>query len=144
MNRLKTAKKLHTEEGATLVELLAALAILSIIVTSFLAYFVQAGNTNNRTDKVNEATYIAQAEMEKVMKYDQSENLLLSDYQTHYPRPTNVNGYVVNTDVSKKTIEESGITLYNVKVIVEQGDEKLAEMETWLPLKDEDIKANEK
>lgn len=57
-------KKTSEEDGVTLVELLAAIAILSIIVTSFLGFFIQAARTNNRTSDLNEATFIAQEELE--------------------------------------------------------------------------------
>lgn len=136
-------KRLQDESGSTLVELLAAIAILSIIVTAFLAFFVQAGRTNNRTDQVNEATYIAQAEMENVMKYNQSADLFLKDYEDNNPTTTDSKGFDLNTVIEKKNIDKNGPQLYNVKVIVKQGADTLAQMETWIPLKDEEKQNNE-
>lgn len=52
-------------------ELLAAIAILTIIVTAFLAFFTQAGRTNNMTDETNQATFIAVEEMEKITNLSQ-------------------------------------------------------------------------
>lgn len=57
------------DAGVTLVELLAAIAILSIVVTAFLAFFIQAAETNTRTNELNEATFLAQEEMELVTSY---------------------------------------------------------------------------
>ena len=54
MSLEKLMKQLKTENGVTLVELLAAIAILSIFVTAFLALFTQAGRTNSMIDDKNE------------------------------------------------------------------------------------------
>lgn len=60
-------RKLNKENGVTLVELLAAIAILSIIVTGFLGFFIQAAKTNQHTNAVNEATFLAQEQMEEII-----------------------------------------------------------------------------
>lgn len=60
-------RKLNDETGVTLVELLAAIAILSIIVTAFLGFFIQAAKTNQYTNQVNEATFLAQEQMEEII-----------------------------------------------------------------------------
>lgn len=71
MSLEKLMKQLKTENGVTLVELLAAIAILSIIVTAFLALFTQAGRTNSMIDDKNAATFIAVEEMEKITNLSQ-------------------------------------------------------------------------
>lgn len=76
-------QKLKKEDGVTLVELLAAIVILALITTAFLAYFTQAGQTNNRTDEKNEATFIAVEEMERVTSLSQ-EDLTFVDVQNTY------------------------------------------------------------
>ncbi|HHU03970.1 MAG TPA: type II secretion system protein [Fastidiosipila sp.] len=69
---LRVKRKLTDEEGLTLVELLAAIMILSIIVISFLGFFTQSAQTNNRTNSVNEATFLAQEEIERITYYSAS------------------------------------------------------------------------
>lgn len=138
MKRLKkSTQKFHTEEGATLVELLAAIAILSIVVMSFLAFFVQAGNTNNRTDKVNEATLLAQAEMEYIVSLNQSDNTSLDNYQEPSKEK---NGFIIKTSVNKENINKQNepvIEMYRVITTVdEEGGNGHAQMETWLPIEE--------
>ena len=64
MERLK--HKFSNEDGVTLVELLAAIILISIIVLSFMGFFTMAAKTNRRTNTVNEATFLAQEEIERV------------------------------------------------------------------------------
>lgn len=139
MKRIKqSAKNLHTEEGATLVELLAAIAILSIVVMSFLAFFVQAGNTNNRTDKVNEATLLAQAEMENVMKFNQISNQTLDNYKDLGNKTTSDN-YKIDTNIVEQLVNEDGPLMYKIIVTIQtKGGADLAQMEMWVPFKDTD------
>ena len=137
MKRLKkSTQKFHTEEGVTLVELLAAIAILSIVVMSFLAFFVQAGNTNNRTDKVNEATLLAQAEMEYIVSLNQSGNISLDNYREQSKK----NGFIIDTSVNKENINKQNepvIEMYRVITTVdEEGGNGHAQMETWLPIEE--------
>lgn len=66
----KEFENIKDEEGVTLVELLAAIAILSIVVTAFLAFFIQAAKTNQTTNKVNEATFLVWEKMEEIIAND--------------------------------------------------------------------------
>lgn len=140
MKRIKqSATNLHTEEGATLVELLAAIAILSIVVVSFLAYFIQAGNTNNRTDRVNEATFLAQEEMEYVMYYRQGKSLDTYKNSDDYKGRRDINGFTVDTVIDKSGVNDSEIKMYQVVVNVnEKGGTAHAQMETWLPIEEDE------
>lgn len=123
----KYIKQFKNESGVTLVELLAAIAILSIIVTAFLAFFIQAANTNSRTNEVNEATFLAQEEMERVTYYA-TENTYES-----YQQPENKNGYVITTDITSVSDSE----LKKVIVTVTEGGKVRAKMETRLPFAEE-------
>lgn len=114
--------ELKSESGVTLVELLAALAILSIIVSAFLAFFVQAGRTNNVTTSINEATFLAQEEME-IVTHLAAQGLLEDD---EIDKAT----YTVKRVVSKVGDPE----MYKVIVIVEEGGKIRAQMETRLPI----------
>src|SRR5699024_8339834 len=115
-------EQLKSESGVTLVELLAAITILSLFVTAFLAYFTQAANTNNITNEVNEATFIAQEEMERVTHHA-TENTVES-----YVKPENKNGYVITTDITAVSDSE----LKKVIVTVTEGGKTRAKMETRL------------
>lgn len=145
---LKTVKKImQKENGVTLVELLAAIAILSIIVTAFLAFFIQAANTNNRTDDKNEATFYAVEEMEKVTRFSVENQLneedlptadtmktdleFVDNVRTTFPEGTNFEVKTVITDPSEKS------KLYKVVVTVFEGGKSRAKMESRLLFENE-------
>lgn len=116
-------QRLKIEEGVTLVELLAAITILSIIVTAFLAFFVQAGKTNHMTTEVNEATFIAQGRMEEITHLSTKQSATVGE------TTVSMNGY----DVTTKIAEVEGSDLYKVIVEVKEGGKTRAKMETRLP-----------
>ena len=143
-------KKLKKEDGVTLVELLAAIAILTIIVTAFLAFFTQAGRTNNMTDDMNQATFIAVEEMERITNLSQQgktfgemkgtyvvENsdvtpLLNNDTQFDIIRSNS--GYTITLQVTKKADPADKPTnLYRARVTVTEGSKNHAEMQSVLP-----------
>lgn len=124
---------IKNESGVTLVELLASIAILSIVVTAFLAFFIQAANTNQQTNEVNEATFLAQEELELVTSYSleelTGEEVINKYFDGDLNRTTFKDSYTIETTLTEPT-EDSA--LYKVNVTVE-GGRKLAEMETRLP-----------
>lgn len=125
----KLINQIKKEDGVTLVELLAAIAILSIIVTAFLAYFIQAANTNHRTDEVNEATFLAQEEMEEVIHLSKTNS---KDFKS---RSSEVRGFIVDTVVETNSISQTNpIQMHQVIVTVKEGDNIRAQMENWLPI----------
>lgn len=63
----KITTGLLDESGVTLIELLASLAILTLIVASFLGFFIQSARTTSRTIEVDEATFLAQEKMEELV-----------------------------------------------------------------------------
>lgn len=69
---LKHYSNLNNESGTTLIELLAAITILSIIVISFLGVFIQSARTNTRASDLDEMTFIAQGQMEEIVNYSQT------------------------------------------------------------------------
>lgn len=122
----KIKEKLHQQEdGVTLVELLASIVLLTIIVTTVLSFFIQAGRANNRIDDMNEATFIAQEQMELVTAY--AEEMTVAD--TKAKLANNKNGYNIKTTFSEKD------GLQSVVVIVSKEEKPLAQMETRLPFK---------
>lgn len=131
----KFLKYIKDEKGVTLVELLAAIAILSIIVTAFLAFFIQAANTNSQTNHVNEATFLAQEEMEKVTHYS-NENQTVEAMKEALNFENNIRttnpsaGVVISTDL---TGPNEASDLYKIVVEVREGGKLRAKMETRLP-----------
>lgn len=124
MKKIKE-KLLNQESGVTLVELLASIVLLTIIVTTFLSFFVQAGRTNSRIDDMNEATFIAQEQLELITAY--SEELTVAETQAKLVN--NKAGYSIQTTFVPKD------GLQAVVVIVSKEEKPLAQMETRLPFK---------
>lgn len=158
MSLEKLMKQLKTESGVTLVELLAAIAILSIIVTAFLALFTQAGRTNSMIDDKNEATFIAIEEMEKITNLSQQGKTFRemkevyldedSGYSLTVPTinsdteisvETTKDGFKVTLHVKyevikKAEVEEESTMLHHAIVTVKGGREN-ATMQSYLHFK---------
>lgn len=144
-------KKLKKEDGVTLVELLAAIAILSIIVVAFLAFFTQAGRTNNMTDDMNEATFIAVEEMERITNLSQ-QSKTFDKMKTFYNNDEHYN--IAEDELSLKITrvydtfstsliidkpeneEKLPANLYRAKVTVKEGGRTHAEMQSVLPFEE--------
>lgn len=60
-------KRIKSEDGRTLIEIVASLAILAIIIIPFTTLFVQSGKNINKSEEMMDATYIAQSVMEEVI-----------------------------------------------------------------------------
>ncbi|KGP72634.1 type IV pilus modification PilV family protein [Pontibacillus yanchengensis] len=59
-------KLLFSNRGLTLIEVLASITILSIIIVTFLSVFTQTARTNQYSETIMDATYVAQTHMENV------------------------------------------------------------------------------
>lgn len=130
-------RQLHNEEtGMTLVEILAAIVILSIVAVSFLSFFIQGASTNQMTTEVNEATYIVQAELEELINMASNGELDVSDY----PKEKDMDGYRVSTVVEIETLSDLDAEMYRAIVKVNEGGVQRAQMESWLPITDEKVK----
>ncbi|MDD2427756.1 MAG: type II secretion system protein [Eubacteriales bacterium] len=152
---------LRSENGVTLVELLAAIILLSIIVVSFMGFFTQAAKTNNQTNAVNEATYLAQEEIEIITHYSNSgrtfEDLIKPKVEGGLDfeevvngsfRSYEINGYSIETTITPPAVPEPGMEtaagqgLYKVLVLVSKGGETRAQMETHLPFAETTAETN--
>lgn len=125
MKRKNNKIRWSDESGMTLVEVLVAIALISMIVTTFLSFFIQAAKTNNRTSDINRATFIAQAHLETLNQYtsySEIEKAKLLDGQEE-------EGFTIKTTIAKDTT-----TLYLTKVTVTKGGKSYAEMQTYLTL----------
>lgn len=121
--QLKKPVKLNEESGVTLIELLAAITILSIIVTAFLSFFIQGARTNNRASDINEATFLAQEEMELMVHYSQTLTIEEVSNQEGFTstssgisRSRTVNGYSIKTNLTANKQSTSVDNLYTVKI----------------------------
>ena len=125
MKRKNNKIRWSDESGMTLVEVLVAIALISMIVTTFLSFFIQAAKTNNRTSDINRATFIAQAHLETLNQYTSHSEIekakLLDDQEEE--------GFTIKTTIAKDTT-----TLYLTKVTVTKGGKAYAEMQTYLTL----------
>ncbi|WP_434351260.1 hypothetical protein [Trichococcus flocculiformis] len=115
---------LKSEEGMTLVEVLASILLLSLITTTFLSFFIQAAKVNNQTDAVNEATFIAQEQLELLTYYATTKTV----DETLDLMETESNGFAIESHLSKN----SGETLYRGTVEVSKEGKTYAQMETRL------------
>ncbi|NLC88662.1 MAG: hypothetical protein GX681_01145, partial [Clostridiaceae bacterium] len=99
-----------------------------IIVVSFMGFFTMAAQTNSRTNAVNEATFLAQEEIERVTYCSNN------GYTAQAAR----DGKPVNlTNVDTSIVQDVNTGLYQVIVTVKDGGEIRAKMETILPFAEE-------
>ena len=128
MKRKNNKIRWSDESGMTLVEVLVAIALISMIVTTFLSFFIQAAKTNNRTSDINRATFIAQAHLETLNQYTSyseiEEAKLLDDQEEQ--------GFFIKTTMDKP--EDNTTMLYLTKVTVTKGGKAYADMQTYLTL----------
>jgi Tfp pilus assembly protein PilV len=119
---------LSEEEGMTLVEVLASILLLSLIITTFLSFFIQAAKINNQTDTVNEATFIAQEQIELLTYYSETETVEETLKLIKTESLSTHSGFQTQSEVFKK----SGETLYTGTVTVSKEGKAYAQMETRL------------
>ena len=86
-------KTLTNKKGLTLVEILAAIVIISIIFISIITILNLTAKSNRTSHEIIDATYIAQREMEFIYKLS-SENVKLESYED----------YVVNREDGEWTV----------------------------------------
>lgn len=116
---IKLKKSLFiNEKGATLIEVLASIVILTIILTSVLTVFLQSLKATETSSDTIEATYIAQTEMEKM--YELSRNIMLEDLKDEYEKKSEDNQYKITIK-----IKEEENSLINVIVKVYEKDQSL-------------------
>lgn len=64
--KIKIIKLLTSQKGVSLIEVIASIIIITIILTSFFGLFIQSNKTEKSSEKIIDATYVAQVEMEKM------------------------------------------------------------------------------
>ncbi len=86
-------KQLTNNKGLTLIEVIAAMALLSIILISFFGFFIQSKKTNVSSESIHDAAYLAQVEMEKMYTFASSRNSLTALNNT----PLTIEGTIYQT-----------------------------------------------
>ncbi|MGA9518002.1 MAG: hypothetical protein WBV27_04390 [Trichococcus sp.] len=119
----------------TLVEVLASILLLSLIITTFMSFFIQAAKVNNRTDAVNEATFIAQEQIELLTYYSNTKSAGATLSLIEDESPKTVSGFEVTYGVETSELNDA---LYKGTVTVSKGGENYAEMETLLSFRTAD------
>src|SRR5690606_4259205 len=66
MNKICIRKLIRDERGVTLIEILASIVLLTILITMMFNVFIQSATVNKTSEKIVDATYVAQTYMEKV------------------------------------------------------------------------------
>ena len=137
MKRKNNKIRWSDESGMTLVEVLVAIALISMIVTTFLSFFIQAAKTNNRTSDINRATFIAQAHLETLNQYTsyseiEEAYLLVDQEEEGRTIKTKDEGFFIETTIDVP--KDNTTTLYLTKVTVTKGGKAYAEMQTYLTL----------
>lgn len=137
MKRKNNKIRWSDESGMTLVEVLVAIALISMIVTTFLSFFIQAAKTNNRTSDINRATFIAQAHLETLNQYTsyseiEEAYLLVDQEEEGLTIKTKDEGFFIETTIDVP--KDNTTTLYLTKVTVTKGGKAYADMQTYLTL----------
>ena len=119
MKRKNNKIRWSDESGMTLVEVLVAIALISMIVTTFLSFFIQAAKTNNRTSDINRATFIAQAHLETLNQYTsyseiEEAYLLVDQEEEGLTIKTKDEGFFIETTIDVP--KDNTTTLYLTKV----------------------------
>lgn len=76
---------LINNKGFSLIEVLAAFVLLTLIIGPFFTMFLQSARTNNLSNNILSATTVAQSTMESIYHSSQTESLnqVLTSYETN-------------------------------------------------------------
>ncbi|UQW96382.1 hypothetical protein M2M59_10300 [Rummeliibacillus sp. G93] len=96
------------EKGATLIEVIASFALIVIILLSFFTLFIQTSKTTKNSERIVDATYIAQTEMEKAYNASTKGGL---DVKTLTGPSLNYIAELNSATKFSKTIENYKVTL---------------------------------
>jgi type II secretory pathway pseudopilin PulG len=60
------------DKGLTLVEILASIVVLSLLIISFLALFLNSAKSISKTEDIIDSTYVVQSKMEEIYGLSQT------------------------------------------------------------------------
>lgn len=139
-----------SQQGTTLVELIVAIGILAIVVTSFLIFFIQSSQTTQSSENITDATYLAQEEMEYLYHLSDSKTLDESIQELiNHSSSTNGNGldrtFTIQSEgitfilEMKEAVAETteGTTLIHFILKGQNQNKQLIQLESKIPFKDE-------
>lgn len=106
----------NNAKGFTLVEILVSITILSIIVVTFLTFFIQSAKTNASSVNMLDATYVAQSQMEEV--YNLSTNVNYNQVKNELEGM----GYT-STESGSEVIAAANIDEYTIRIRLDKPDE---------------------
>lgn len=139
---MRKHSNLTDENGLTLVEILAAIVIISLIFVSIVTILNLTAKTNKSSEDIIDATYVAQEEMEYIYKISR-ENGSFESLEA-YGSPTEEDGWDIywkdnveskyQVEVREKKLEDSMVRIV-VRVYEQTADSSekpKAQMETLL------------
>lgn len=106
----------NNQQGVTLLEIVASIAVLTIILLSFSQIFIQNNKTANRNNEKLVVINLADAYLERL----KNEGVLPSPEP--YLLTLNNREYTLTVDTSETTTEESNMKLANVIVTANSPD----------------------
>ncbi|WP_117170453.1 type IV pilus modification PilV family protein [Paraliobacillus sediminis] len=116
----KSFSRINNQKGMTLVEIIVSIAILSIIIVTFLTFFIQSTKVNNVSKDITDSSYVAQTELEEI--YHLSNTMSYTDTITYLSNTYNVNNSDSNYDyIFTKQIEDTNI--YNISITFSTTDD---------------------
>ncbi|WP_245805786.1 type IV pilus modification PilV family protein [Bacillus alkalicellulosilyticus] len=119
----KEMNQFRSEKGLTLIEVLVSIVILTLVLVSFMTMFTQSAKTNQVSEEIISATYVAQMEMEEMYNKSTTGGLqqTMTDLQTTYP-----DGFEANpTEGKYKYEKESDGYLIRTRIKREPTDNRL-------------------
>ncbi|MEN2467095.1 prepilin-type N-terminal cleavage/methylation domain-containing protein [Ornithinibacillus sp. JPR2-1] len=142
----------RNESGLTLVELLVSFVLITLILTTFITFFVQSATMTTTSETIIDATYIAQAEMENLYsassstKFSQRENAITdlgyvwlkeSEEWTVFTKELDGSNYIIHVRLHRDEVE-ANMTRVIVEVFEEEEDNLQAKMESVVVWGEED------
>lgn len=116
----KSFSHMNNQKGMTLVEIIVSIAILSIIIVTFLTFFIQSTKVNNVSKDITDSSYVAQSEMEEI--YNLSNTMSYMDTITYLSNAYTVNSSDSNYEyIFTKQIVDNNI--YNIRITFSTTDE---------------------
>ncbi|WP_342472809.1 hypothetical protein MHH70_05965 [Metasolibacillus sp. FSL H7-0170] len=89
-------KVINNEQGLSLVEVVASIIILTIILLSFFAFFINTAKTTKTSSTMFDATYYAQREME--LFYNITQNNILNKNEEPAVKSEKIYNAILNHD----------------------------------------------
>ena len=128
----QSSKILRSDRGISLIEIMVAVLLLSIIVTPLFVSIKSASKSNSDAHKVTQEMFFAIGKIEETLAMDFSaipEGTSLSDTIT-------INGQSTNRDVNVVSIDENGVPAPNTglkKITITINDKSISTLKADYP-----------